>query len=168
LIDNSELDFIRPSWRQESDGVEPFARSGWSGWKWTSEGAGGYETEPASTSPGTKIILELKDDAKDFTKDWRLQEVIRRLFEFHPFPIELNGKHLNTVQASGRGARTKSRRKTYNELTIRRPRFDNPLYRLHFNADAPLHPGAALCASQLRARRIHAAESEVNLYCGRC
>src|SRR5258708_36745515 len=43
------------------------------GWKWTSEGAGGYETEPSAEPPrGTKINLEVKDDAQGFTKDWPL------------------------------------------------------------------------------------------------
>src|SRR6476659_9877758 len=37
------------------------------GWKWTSEGTGGYEIESAADLPrGTKIVLELKEDAKDF------------------------------------------------------------------------------------------------------
>jgi TNF receptor-associated protein 1 len=39
------------------------------GWQWTSEGMGGYELAPAADLPrGTKITLELKDDAKDFAQ----------------------------------------------------------------------------------------------------
>ena len=39
------------------------------GWQWTSEGGGGYELAPAADLPrGTKITLQLKDDAKDFAQ----------------------------------------------------------------------------------------------------
>ena len=42
------------------------------GWQWTSEGGGGYELAPAADLPrGTKITLELKDDAKDFAQEHR-------------------------------------------------------------------------------------------------
>ena len=41
-----------------------------SGWQWISEGVGGYEIQPAGDLPrGTKIVLELKDDAKEFAEE---------------------------------------------------------------------------------------------------
>ncbi|MGH8024114.1 MAG: ATP-binding protein, partial [Limisphaerales bacterium] len=70
------------------------------GWQWTSEGMGGYELAPANDLPrGTKITLELKDDVKEFANSGTLERIIQRYSSFVPFPIELNGKRLNTVQA---------------------------------------------------------------------
>ena len=70
------------------------------GWRWSSENAGGYEIEPAADLPrGTQIILQLKDDAKDFTNEDTLKRILQRYSSFVQFPIELNGKHLNTIQA---------------------------------------------------------------------
>ena len=70
------------------------------GWQWTSEGTGGYEIVPAADLPrGTKITLELKDDAKDFATASTIERIIKRYSSFVPFPIELNGARLNTVQA---------------------------------------------------------------------
>ena len=52
------------------------------GWHWTSEGAGGYEIEPAADLPrGTKIVLELKDDAKEFAQGRHRRADHQALFE---------------------------------------------------------------------------------------
>src|SRR6187402_1710335 len=49
------------------------------GWQWTSEGMGGYELAPvADLSRGTKITLELKDDAKDFAEESTVERIIQR------------------------------------------------------------------------------------------
>src|SRR3954471_15140408 len=70
------------------------------GWQWISEGTGGYEITPAADLPrGTKIVLELKDDAKEFAEANTIERIIKRYSSFVPFPIELNGKRVNTVQA---------------------------------------------------------------------
>ena len=70
------------------------------GWQWTSEGMGGYELAPAADLPrGTRITLELKDDARDFAQESTVERIIQRYSSFVPFPIELNTKRLNTVQA---------------------------------------------------------------------
>ena len=44
------------------------------GWKWESDGGDGYSIESASdAAPGTRITLELKEDAKEFAKNERLE-----------------------------------------------------------------------------------------------
>ena len=55
---------------------------------------------PAADLPrGTKVTLELKDDAKDFSQGGTVEHIIQRYSSFVPFPIELNGKRLNTIPA---------------------------------------------------------------------
>ena len=71
------------------------------GWQWISEGTGGYEIAPAADLPrGTKIVLELKDDAKEFAQKDTIERIIKRYSSFVPFPIELNGSRVNTVSTS--------------------------------------------------------------------
>ncbi len=49
------------------------------GWRWISEGAGGYEMEQAADLPrGTSITLQLKEDAKDFGQPRALEQTIER------------------------------------------------------------------------------------------
>ena len=139
------------------------------GWQWTSEGGGGYELAPAADLPrGTKITLELKDDAKDFAQETTIERIIRSYSSFVPFPIELNGKRLNTVQAIWARSRNEIKEEEYNEFyTFVGHDHEKPLFRLHFTADAPLAIQALLFVpprnfETLGMGRI---DSEVNLYC---
>src|ERR1051325_10104818 len=53
------------------------------GWQWVSEGGGGYEVSPAADLPrGTKITLELKDDAKEFAQENTIERIIKRYSSF--------------------------------------------------------------------------------------
>ncbi len=48
------------------------ARAEEPGWRWTSEGTGGYQIEAAEDLPrGTQVLLELKDEAKEFAQPAR-------------------------------------------------------------------------------------------------
>jgi TNF receptor-associated protein 1 len=139
------------------------------GWQWTSEGMGGYEIAPATDLPrGTKIILELKEDAKDFAQANTIERVIQRYSSFVPFPIELNGKRLNTVQAIWARNKNEIKEEEYNEFyTFVGHDPEKPLFRLHFSADAPLTIQALLFVPQrnLETLGMGRMDSEVNLYC---
>ncbi|HEX4343253.1 MAG TPA: molecular chaperone HtpG [Verrucomicrobiae bacterium] len=139
------------------------------GWQWTSEGMGGYEIAPVADLPrGTKITLELKDDAKDFAKEATVERIIERYSSFVPFPIELNAKRLNTVQAIWARKKNEIKEEEYNEFyTFVAHDHDKPLFRLHFSADAPLAIQALLFVPQknFETMGMGRIESEVNLYC---
>lgn len=139
------------------------------GWEWISEGMGGYEISPAADLPrGTKITLELKNDAKDFAQADTVERIVQRYSSFVPFPIELNGKRLNTVQAIWARNKNEIKEEEYHEFyTYIGHDHDQPLYRLHFTADAPLAIQSLLFVpgrnfETLGMGRI---ESDVNLYC---
>jgi len=92
------------------------------GWQWTSEGMGGYETRAAADLPrGTKITLELKDDAKDFAAGSDGGADHRTLFKLRSLPHRAETrKRLNTVQAVWRGTRTRSGGGIQRVLHVRR------------------------------------------------
>lgn len=139
------------------------------GWQWTSEGMVGYEISPANDLPrGTKITLELNDDAKDFAQAHTVERIIQRYSSFVPFPIELNGKRLNTVQAIWARNKTEVKEEEYNEFyTFIGHDHDKPLFRLHFTADAPLTIQSLLFVPQHNFETLGMGrmDSEVNLYC---
>lgn len=142
---------------------------GQQGWKWVSEGTGGYELEPAAELPrGTKIILELKDDAKEFAQPHTIERIIKRYSSFIQFPIELNGKRLNTVQAIWTRNKNEIKEEEYNEFyQYAGHDHEPPMYRLHFTADAPLAIQALLFvpSHNFETMGMGRQESEVNLYC---
>lgn len=139
------------------------------GWQWTSGGMGGYELTPAADLPrGTKITLELKDDAKDFAQEATVERIIQRYSSFVPFPIELNNKRLNTVQAIWSRSKNEIKEEEYNEFyTFVGHDHDKPLFRLHFSADAPLAIQALLFVPgrNFETMGMGRMDSEVNLYC---
>jgi molecular chaperone HtpG len=139
------------------------------GWQWTSEGGGGYELAPAADLPrGTKIALELKDDAKDFAQESTVERIIQRYSSFVPFPIELNGKRLNTVQAIWARNKNEIKDDEYSEFyTFTGHDHEKPLFRLHFSADAPLAIQSLLFVPQRNFETLGLGriDSEVNLYC---
>src|ERR1043166_6429212 len=138
-------------------------------WKWTSEGMGGYEIEAAVDLPrGTKIVLDLKDDDKDFSRDSTVEQIIKRYSSFVQFPIELNGKRLNTVQAIWTRRPNEVKEEEYTEFYHSvGHNHEAPMYRLHFSADAPLAIQALLFVPQRNFETLGMGrqESEVNLYC---
>lgn len=139
------------------------------GWRWTSENAGGYEIEPAADLPrGTQIILQLKDDAKTFTEEYTLKRIVQRYSSFIQFPIELNGTHLNTIQALWARSKSEITEAEYNAFyQYVGHDHEDPLLRLHFNADAPLAIQSVLFVPQRNVENMGMGrmESGVNLYC---
>jgi molecular chaperone HtpG len=138
-------------------------------WRWTSEGAGGYVIEPASDLPrGTQIVLELKDDTREFSEKERVEGIVRRYSNFVSFPIEIDGSRLNTVQALWARNKAEVTEDEYREFY----KFighdsETPLYRLHFTTDGPLSIQSLLFvpAQNLETLGLTRVESEVNLHC---
>lgn len=139
------------------------------GWQWTSEGLGSYEISPAADLPrGTQITLELKDDAKAFAQAHTIERMIQRYSSFVPFPVELNGKRLNTVQAIWARNKNEIKEEEYDEFyTFIGHDHDKPLFRLHFSADAPLSIQSLLFVPRRNFETLGMGrmDSEVNLYC---
>ncbi len=153
-----------------ADKVTVFSRScrpGEQGWKWESDGKTGYEIEPAEDLPrGTKVVVHLKDD--EFSKVWKVEEIIKRYSNFVPLPIEVNGKEINTVQALWTRNKSEIKDAEYDEFyKYIGHDTDAPLYRLHFNADAPLAIRALLFipSKNLELATFTREEHHVDLYC---
>ncbi|HEX7863286.1 MAG TPA: molecular chaperone HtpG [Verrucomicrobiae bacterium] len=138
------------------------------GWQWISEGQGGYEMQPAADAPrGTSIVVHLRDDEKDYSKEWRVEGVIKRYSNFVPFQIELNGKTINTVQAIWARSKNEIKEEEYEEFyKYIGHDHDKPFYRLHFSADAPLTIQALLFVPSHNVELLgtNRLEPEVSLY----
>ncbi|MFZ9682013.1 MAG: molecular chaperone HtpG [Cephaloticoccus sp.] len=140
-----------------------------SGHVWTSDGSGSYEIEPSEGERrGTKIVIELKDDAGDFATDWKVKEILERYSAFVSFPINLNGKRVNTIQALWLRSKNEIKDEEYTEFyKFQAHAHDDPRLRLHFSADAPLAINALLFVPQENTEKFGFArlEPSVALYC---
>jgi molecular chaperone HtpG len=142
---------------------------GEAGHVWTSDGSGSYAIEEsASEQRGAKIVLDLKDECAEFAEEWRLKEILERYSTFVAFPINLNGKRLNTVQALWLRNKAEIKDEEYTEFyKFQAHASDAPRLRLHFSADAPLSINALLFVPQENTEKLGFArlEPSVSLYC---
>ncbi len=143
--------------------------AGEDGCEWISDGVGSYTIDQApGLSRGTKIILELKDDAQEFASSDTIKRIIKRYSNFVPFPIILGGEKINTVQAIWVRNKNEIKDEEYIEFyKFIANVYDEPFYRLHFSADAPLAINALLFVPQENMERFGFGKTEpgVSLYC---
>ncbi|HWA26880.1 MAG TPA: molecular chaperone HtpG, partial [Lacunisphaera sp.] len=136
---------------------------------WSSDGSGSYEIEEVEgLTRGAKIVIELKDDCADYANEGRIKSILERYSAFVSFPINLNGKRINTVQALWLRNKNEIKDEEYNEFyKFQAHAYDDPSLRLHFSADAPLAINALLFVPQENTERLGFArlEPSVSLYC---
>ncbi|BET66573.1 molecular chaperone HtpG [Opitutales bacterium ASA1] len=152
--------------------VKVYARS-WhlegTGHCWTSDGSGSYEIEEAEGQRrGCKIVIELKDDCHEFAGASRVKDILKRYSSFVPFPINLNGEKVNTVQALWLRSKSEIKDEEYTEFyKYQANAFDEPRLRLHFAADAPLAIHALLFVPKDNPERLGwgRIDPAVSLYC---
>ena len=126
-----------------SDDVEVKTKS----WKensttlsWLSDGKTGYEISEINTeNRGTSITISLREEHEEFSKNDRVKEVLQSYSSFVPFPIMLNGERVNNIEALWMKSKSDISEEDYTAFyKFAAKAFDEPRYRLHFNADAPL------------------------------
>jgi len=152
--------------------VKVYARS-WhlegTGHCWSSDGVGNYEIEEAEGQRrGCKIVIELKDDCHEYANASRLKEILRKYSSFVPFPINLNGEKVNTVQALWLRGKSEIKDEEYTEFyKYQANAIDEPRLRLHFSADAPISINTLLFVPKDNPERwgFGRTEPSVALYC---
>ena len=136
---------------------------------WSSDGSGSYEIEEVEGQRrGAKIVIELKDDCAEFAQEWKIEEIVKRYSAFVSFPINLNGKRINTVQALWLRSKNEIKDEEYTEFyKFQAHAFDEPRLRLHFSADAPLSINALLFVPKENTEKLGLSRLEpaVALYC---
>ncbi|MFP4282002.1 MAG: molecular chaperone HtpG [Opitutales bacterium] len=156
-----------------ADSVKVYTRS----WKdsgeslvWTSDGHGEYTIEetPDTQRRGAKIVVKLKEDQKEFASASRVEEILKRYSAFVSFPINVNGKKLETVEALWLRSKGEIKPEEYTEFyKFQANAFDEPTYTLHFSADAPITINALLFAPKENFERFGFGRMDpaVALYC---
>ncbi|MDR2551337.1 MAG: molecular chaperone HtpG [Desulfobulbus sp.] len=149
--------------------VQTRSWDGSEGWEWSSDGGGTYSIGPCpGLHRGTKIIIELKDDAHTYASKFTLERIIQQYSTFVPFPVKVEGKKVNTVQAIWTRSKSEITDEEYTEFyKFVGNAVDEPLYRLHFSADAPLAINALLYVPKENFEVLGMGRMQpgVNLYC---
>ena len=149
--------------------VQTRSWAGEEGWEWASDGGGTYTLSPCpGLHRGTRIIIELKDDAHTYGTKFTIERIIQQYSTFVPFPVKVEGKTVNTVQAIWTRSKNEISDEEYSEFyKFIGNAIDEPLYRFHFSADAPLAINALLYVPRENFEVLGMGRMKpgVNLYC---
>jgi molecular chaperone HtpG len=141
------------------------------GHEWVSDGTGAFTiSEMPGLRRGTKVIVELKEETKEYVQKWKISSIIKQYSAFVSFPIKLDGETINTIQALWTRNKSDIKEEEYVEFyKFIGNATTEPLYRLHFFADAPLAINALLFvpAENFEVFGFGKVDPGVNLYCQR-
>lgn len=153
-----EVTVYTHSWRNDGEHLE-----------WKSDGRSGYEITPSEGERrGCKIVVKLKDEYKEFAGKDRIKDILENYSAFVSFPILLNGERINTVEALWRKQKSEITDEQYTEFyKFTANAFDDPRYRMHFSADAPLELNALVFVPNENTEQFGFGQMEpgVSLYC---
>jgi HSP90 family molecular chaperone len=149
--------------------VQSRSWDGSEGHEWVSDGTGEFSiSECPGLHRGTRIIIVLKEECKDYAKKWKIESVVKQYSAFVGFPIKLEGETINTVQALWTRNKSEIEPDEYVEFyKFIANATDDPTYQLHFSTDAPLAINALLFVPKenLEIMGFGRVSPGVNLYC---
>lgn len=136
---------------------------------WTSDGKTGYAIDDTpGQRRGCKIVVKLKKEHEEFAKEWRIKSILETYSNFVPFPIHLNGERVNKVEALWLKNKNDVKDEEYTEFyKFIAHAYDEPRYRMHFSADAPLSINALVFVPKDNPERLlgNQIDPGVALYC---
>ena len=136
---------------------------------WKSHGSGTYELETVKGARrGTKIVVHLKDEDKEFSTEARVREILTHYSSFVQFPLKLNGEQVNNVQPIWMRSKSEVTDEEYSEFyKFQANAFDEPMFRLQFSSEAPIDINALLFVPGDNPERFGFGKQDpgVSLYC---
>ncbi|CAH0668986.1 unnamed protein product [Spodoptera exigua] len=132
-----------------ADKIEVYTKSGVEGsqgYKWSSDGSGVYEVQEADgVAIGTKIIVHLKTECREYADDEIVKNIIKKYSNFVSSPIFLNDEQVNQIKPLW----LMEPKEVTHEQHVEFYRFisqsyDKPRYTLHYKTDVPLSIRAIL------------------------
>ncbi|MCY4064339.1 MAG: molecular chaperone HtpG [Chloroflexi bacterium] len=126
-----QVDVISRSFRKDDEAV-----------KWSATGGTNYTLETASKDVrGTEVVIHLKDDEEEFTRSFRIKDIIRRHSDYVAFPIFVGDDEepTNKQQAIWRRGPSEVEEEEYDSfykmLTMD---FAGARHHIHVRADVPM------------------------------
>lgn len=132
-----------------ADRVEVISRSYRedTGWRWESDGSGTFVIEPVEVAKrGTEIRLHLKADMEEFSRDTRLQWILRTYSTFISYPIFVGTERVNEqrpIWVEPKSQVTDEQYKSFFSFIAKRSE-DEMSWHLHLTLDSPFQFHAIL------------------------
>jgi molecular chaperone HtpG len=136
------------------------------GWEWSSDGSGTFAVTPAEgVERGAEVILHLKEDAQDFSDEWRIKGALRKYSSFVPHPIKVAGQVVNDQKPIWVEPKSQVSAEQYTQFYqhLTHHADETPLWHLHLAADSPIQFRAILYCPPSNIERLGFGRSEHGL-----
>ena len=123
---------------------------------WRSRGDGTFEiTKGKGHRRGTKVVVSLREEAREFSDPDAVRDILRKYSAFVPFPLKLNGEQINTTEAVWLRSKSDVTDQEYGGFyRFQTNSFDEPRYRLHFSSEAPIDMNVLLFVPEDNMERL--------------
>lgn len=127
----NQVDVITRSFQPDAEAV-----------KWSASGGTNYTLEAADKDiRGTEIVIHLKEDEKEFTREYTIKDIIRRHSDYVAFPIHVGDDEepTNKQQALWRRDPSEVEDEEYDSFyKMMTMDFGGSLHNIHMRADVPM------------------------------
>jgi len=137
---------------------------------WTSTGIGSYDISESileTQNRGSTVTIQLKDNAHEYANETTVEGIVKKYSNFVNFPLYVNGKRVNTMEAIWAQDPKSITKEKYTEFyKYVANAFDEPLDYLHYVVDAPLELKALLFIPSFHGEKygMGRMEASVSLY----
>merc|ERR1711957_331831 len=136
--------------------------------QWISDGNGEFtvaDIENCDFVRGTKVIIHLKTECRDFTRTAEIQKIIKKYSNFISYSIKVNGDIVNNVQAIWYREKKDISAEDYQKFWEVLSNGNNTAYKylIHFAADVPLEIKALLYIPSSSGEKFGMAEDTTGL-----
>lgn len=135
---------------------------------WSCDGSTEYEMLTGTRSTrGTDVILEIDADNEEFLEEDKVKQLLQSYCSFLPFPIYLNGTHLNSQDPLWlKPAASCSDEEYLQFYRSLYPMDADPIFWVHINVEYPFNVKGILYFPKIH-RKFDWSDSKIKLFCNR-
>lgn len=133
---------------------------------WSCDGSPEFEMGGCKKEDrGTVITLYLDSDSDEFTHKERISALLNKYCKFMPFPVEFDGKVVNSVEPIWTKAPSELKEEDYiNFYHALYPMEEDPMFYIHLNVDYPFTLTGVLYFPKIK-ERMAIDKNKIQLYC---
>ena len=151
---------------------------------WESDGNATYKIgEAEERGRGTKIVLHIADEEKEFLNEYTIRSLLRKYCSFMPYPVYLNAKGVKEGEKDEKGNEKQADKPVNNTqpLYLKDPKectdeeykafyrdtfsdYNEPLFWIHLNMDYPFRLKGILYFPKVK-EHVQLEKGQVKLYC---
>ncbi len=143
-------------------------RAGSEAVSWSCDGGTEYDIDKGErTDRGTDIILDIDQSSEEFLEESKIREILQQYCSFLPFPIFLNGTHINGKDPLWLKPANSCTEEEYLQFyRALYPMDQDPIFWIHLNVDYPFNLKGILYFPKVQ-KKFDWEDSRIKLFCNR-